>query len=389
MKRVRDVRFWSTVAVLLAGLGAVRWWTAPAGAQPQPPPPALTPATPVDSRPLFTEYRAQCGPEVVSIECAAMRGIIRARVVDALEGLESGRDQRSLDSALAAVSLGDQEPDIKQAALRLLRLFPDDRRVTPAVGRLLEDPHPVLQQMAATFLEDGNDSTWQVVAQQWNEGRSSLPRAQYLSETRLPPDLGGAGFTPYPGATHFSPADADRAVGWRTSDPVDRVTKFYAAAAHTKALDGRGWESERQRVGAPQSQFRAALSPEQAEIQRLASEYQRTHKIALVRRMQKLALAAARNARNPQTPVAPPRVMRASEAGLYTIQTPPGDPGSNAWRTVRVVPLEVRADKSIRAAVIYREDAIGATVIQLLWDPVLFGAWDRNTGAALHAATAP
>ncbi len=380
------VRSWSFVVVVAIGLVALRLWPEPAAAQPQPevPPPALTPAEPIDSRPLLAKVRAECNG-VVSVTCEALRGIVRARVVDALEGLESGQDQRSLETALGVLTLGEEEVDVRRAAVLILRLSPQDRRVPPALGALLSDPHPVLQHMAATVLEDTSNSTWSRVGAQWTAGNGTLPRASYLFQTRQPPDVAPAGFVPYPGATRFPPADADRAVGMRTNDPVDRVTKFYASPSRTKALDGAAWLRELDRVGAPNAPG-AGMSPEQAEVQRLAAEYSRTHKMALVRRMQKLAMEAARRAQRGIQASAPRPVLRPAEAGIYGIATPPGDSSSDPWRTVRVVPLETRADRTVRAAVVYREEAIRATVVQLVWDPALFGSWDRLTGSTLHAA---
>jgi len=384
--RLDAVRSWSVVLAVAFGLVAVRLWPEPAGAQPQPevPPPPLTPAEPIDSRPLLTKLRTECSG-VVSVRCEAMRGILRARMVDALEGLESGQDQRSLDAALAAVALGEDELDVRSAAVLVLRLFPSDQRVSRALGTLLLDPHPQLQEMAASVLDSASDPAWVRVAGQWTRGNRALPRARFLVETRQPPDLAPAGFVPYPGATPFPPADADRAVGLRTNDPVDRVTKFYAAAARTKALDGAAWLRELDRVGAPSAPG-AGQDPEQAEMQRLSAEYARTRKAALVRRMQKLAMAAMRRAQRGLPPPAPRPVLSDAEAGVYLLATPPGDPGSDPWRTVRVVPLEKRGDRTVRAAVVYREEAIRSTVVQLVWDPALFGRWDRLTGSALHAA---
>jgi hypothetical protein len=376
MKPTHAVRASAALLALGALILVARSWVGPAGAQSEEPAPPFTPAGPVDSHPLFASFRSECPAGTVTIECAAMRGIIRARVIDALEGLDSGQDQRSLDVAIRVLSLGEEEAAVKQAAVILMRRFPADSRVPPALGRLLEDPHPALQEAAVSVLEDSGDGNWVRVAEQWTQGRSTLPRARSIMVSRQPPDVTRAGFTQYPGATHFSPGDSDRSVGLRTADPVDRVTKFYAAAAATKALDAAGWERERQRVGAPGSTG-SGLSPEQAEIQRLADEFARTRNIKLARRMQKLAIQAARNARNPR-PAPPPRPeLRPAEAGIYAVQTPPGSRSDTTWRTVRVVPLETRGDRIVRAISIYREEAIRATVIQLLWDPTLFGAWDR------------
>ncbi|HEY3358977.1 MAG TPA: hypothetical protein VGQ83_37350 [Polyangia bacterium] len=314
-------------------------------------------------------YGRACA-DAASTECAAMHGAMRAELLMALNTVAAARDERGVATALEALDL-DGEPAIHVAACRILAQFPERPGVMARMRALLAADSPEVQRAAAGVLESSRDRGDQRLARQWQDNHQGGGGSPYRRQPAV--DLGALGFKPYPGAQRFAPGDAQSAAGFTTTDAVERVIAFYAAGA--PPLDAAGFRARaaraRQRPGREAPALDAASQADMAEMRRLGEEFQRTKDMALLRRLTELGQRLGDVGRKAAAQAE--KAHEQSGGGVLATYHLPGNDDESPTRTARFVLADQRGTRVVRLVVAYREEALGRTVLQLVWDPEIVG----------------
>lgn len=325
-------------------------------------------------------YDADCAPGQSSPYCAALRGAVTYRLVWALDGM-STRLPESADSAIALDALGVPEPEVREAALRLLA-----RAGKPTTGEaklleLLLTERWSLQKRASEVLRQSSNPAMNRVAAQWEmnhangAGVVARPDAPELYWATAPmPSPAAVGFPAYAGASPFSPGESDRSLAFYTKDPVDKVLAFYAKSQPTKPLDAPTWAqwiASHQGVYYPQPDAKAMekhmkLVEEMGKkMADLAARYAKHQDPKLMQEME--AIAKQADAANQAFEASLPKIE--DRPGVIAITMPP-----NGISDATIFVQEAKNKRASRVLVIYKEDAVGGTVIQMVWDPTLVAA---------------
>lgn len=343
-------------------LGAVWLAKAFARAPAAPQKPAAAKQSPAAQ--ALDRFDALCAPKKDPFDCAVARGVVRAHLVHALETLGQTRDQREVPIALSALDLVD-EPTVLVAACRVLGAFPDEPGVGAKVLPLLFSEYPAVQLVAADVLVAGKDAARARVGSQWQKGThdAALERPHHRAPER--PDPVGLGFASYPGAKPFTPGDSMQSIASMTPDPVDKVVGWYAKTLHAKPLDGPAWRERAQRLQSEADAPGPDLSndPDAVALKKLSEQFERTHDPKLLAKIQALGAKLQEKAMA--------GVGDHKTAGVLSVETPPGDDEGSPVRTARFLPLEDAKHRIERLVVVYRESAVNATVVQMIWDPVI------------------
>jgi hypothetical protein len=328
-----------------------------------------------DDPPPTAAYEQACNSDPASARCALLHGAMRSRALEALEIAEAARDQRLVDAVLGYFDLQD-EPQLHQAAGRIVELFPSQAAAT-RVRPLLWSDHPISQRTAARLLEQSTDPTDRHLARQWQKNHEGSARDQSpYARQPAQPDAAQVKLQRYPGALRWAPADAATSIGLATTDPLPKVVDFYARALGATAFGPD--ELERRRNAAMTAQGKATQAevpdmrqdPDLLALEKLAREYQRTKDPALLR---KLAAAGQRmEERGKQMRKRVEDAENRTHAGLLQSFELPGGRDESPRRTARFVVAEQRGARVVRMVAAYREETLGKTVVQLLWDPVAY-----------------
>lgn len=301
-----------------------------------------------------SEYEARCLDETeTSMDCALVRGLIRAELLEDLEAIEYSRDQRGVETALMALGVEDA-PEVQIAALRILGNFASRPEVPGQVLPLLLGPYPAVQEVAAQVLSRTSDDNAASLGQQWTALHASWRPRTAFDELEVPDHFSDLGFPAYPGAQRFGAGDSDRSIGWATGDPVAQVTAFYAKALGVEPMDGMAWNERRtnEQLQVVQSFDKGGMD----ELQKLSEEYARTMDPALLERIQ--AIQQRMGAQMDQA-------SAAADSGVAMVSDPPT---SVPPEEARYLVAEERDGRVSRLVAVYRDPALGTTVIRMIWD---------------------
>jgi hypothetical protein len=328
--------------------------SSPDAAAPASAPPAITAVSDFDPA---REYDTQCptDDDEESLECHWLHALVVADVVEALEGIDHSRDKRGVEEALAALDLED-EPEILIAASRILGRFPDTPGIAEKITPLfLESPYLKVRELAAEVLIRNPDQNLSDIADEWFRNRPNLDVDDpYEGLPDVPAQYAAMGFPEYPGAQRYMPADADRALGWWTSEPAKEVADRLAAQLGVETMDYLQWTERTQ-----QEVMQAYASIDQSkldEIQKLADEFARTQDMKLIERVEKL-----------QVEMNAP-MQKAQDDLQYTMNEVAIPTGAYQPDQVYYLIAEERAGHVARLIMIYRQPGIDRTIMQMAWD---------------------
>lgn len=300
------------------------------------------------------DYEARCLDEdEISVDCELVRGLILAELLEDLEAIEYARDQRGVETALEALEIEDA-PEVQIAALRILGNFANQPGVTGQVLPLLLGPYPAVHELAALVLERTGDANAEALGRQWVELHGDWRPTTVFDELGLPAHFSTLGFPAYPGASRFGAGDADRSIGWVTSDAAAKVTAFYADALGVAPLDGMAW-NERRANEQLQAFESLDMSP-MAEIEKLTEEYMRTQDPAVLERL---------NAVQQRMGEQMDRANEVSASGAAMVANPPTSLSPEA---VSYLIAEEREGRVSRLVMIYRDPALDRTAVRMIWD---------------------
>ncbi len=308
--------------------------------------PALAAAQPM-SDPI-AEYNAKCSANADSFECEILYGRVRSAMILALDDLVFSKDVRSIEAGIAALAVDDA--GVQRAALRVLRRFPRRPEVAPAALPFLLGDHPVLRRAAAEILDKSGGDLARL-GHQWLEAHPapSTPDPSITAWDVDPvPDLAKLGFRPYAGWTRYPVADGKGALGYSTADPVAAVVAFYEKQTGNASVDAQGFAAIKSGKASGD-----AMRVDAQEMQRLMMEYQKTHDPAIIEKVKNMSKAMQGRAS---------QATAAAQAGPVSLAAPPNE------ATLRIVVAEKRGDAAVKAVYVYREEAIGRTVVELVWN---------------------
>lgn len=322
-----------------------------------------TPQTDANGIPIgpnaASAYTAQCsaGASGTASTCGVLHAAVVNSVVDSLETLRDAHDQRGIDIAIDALSI--DQPAIDLAALQILETAPTADAIVAAAVPSLLSADPSRQHAAAEVISHGNDDALNAIAAQWQQGHPNPPAdvAYDLDERTLP--AAAARLAPPAGGFRYAPADGPTAIGWRTADSLDQVVARYARGALAGPLDAETWAGA---ARAAAQAFDPATDPETLEMQRLMTEYARTSDPKLVTKIQQQQQRVIDKAKHLQT---------AMVTSVFAAPSPGGD----AAASMRVFVLEGPVARPLRAVRVYREEALRATIVQLVWDAATYPTW--------------
>lgn len=312
-----------------------------------------------DSIPLTTGladgYAEACIDEDADdFACRVFRSLVVVELVMALEEMERSRDQRGADDALEALDIRD-EPEVLVAAMRVLGQFPGTPGIADKVmPLLLESPYLQVQQMAARVLASNPDPTLAALGAYWGSNHSTLYAEDgYQEYPDFAPHYPGIGFSEYPDAEWFSPADSDRSVGWSTGDDFATVSAWLSDQLGAEGLTYQQWA---ERLGQESMAVFQAIDPgKQAELERLIEEWTKTQDMALLEKLQKLQ----------EEMYAPAQAAgEVAEKGVASLGPPIA---TEAQERVRYFVAEERAGRTARLVIAYPLQSLGRTVIQHAW----------------------
>jgi len=302
-------------------------------------------AAPVDDG-VIAQYRAECTSGGASANCAVLRAGVVAQTIQAIQDLADLHDSEAQQQALAALAV--DEPQLQLFAAQLLRSTAN-RDTAAAALPLLLGPHPALQHAAAEMMANG-DTPQREIAERWKQGHPKTTRNPHDVMPAIP--AVAAKFTAYPNAERYAPGDGPQSIGWRTPDALDKVVAVYAKTG--KPIDAKAWKS------APASPMEADMK----ELQALALEFQKTHDMKLMQRIQELTQKV-------QTGVK----TQAATGGNSTTVSARKLPQGEAGKTFVGFVVEGDVSNPIRAVAIYREESIKMTVIEMVWDGSKYPVW--------------
>jgi len=298
----------------------------------------------------IAEYNVKCAsPE--SFECEVLYGRVRSAIILALDDLVYSKDVRSLDAGIAALAVDDA--GIQRAALRVLRRFPRRPEAAPAALPFLLGDHPVMRRAAAEILDKSGGDLARL-GHQWLESHPAEPtpdKSITAWDVDPPIDLAKLGFTAYAGWARYPVADGKGALGYSTADPLAAVVAFYEKATGNSAVDAQGLAAMKSGKASGD-----AMRADAQEMQRLMMEYSRTHDPATLEKVKGMSKAMQGRAN---------QAAAGAQAGPVSLAPPPAGPPA---QTLRIVVAEKRGDLPVRALYIYREEAIGRTVVELVWN---------------------
>jgi hypothetical protein len=318
-------------------------------------------------------YDSECRPGTVSAQCAALRGAVTFQIVSALEAMSAFGEAG--DERLATVALDVREPWVKEAALRVLNDRNDPAADPKLLAIVVGDPSWELQRSAAAALQRSQSDKMRDVATQWADNHANqigvvphatLPALFWADAPRPAP--ADVGFAAYAGVTRYPPGETDRAIAFSTRDPIDKVVAFYGQSMKVKPIDLPGWATwvnAHTSVYYPQPdmkafrEFQQKMQVKTTKMQKLLQEFLKTNSKKIEEQIQKLQaeVEAESKAFEAATPKAEDR------PGVLPVKLAP-----LANKTAKYF-IEEKDKRAARVVCIYREDAIGATVIQLAWDP--------------------
>jgi hypothetical protein len=168
------------------------------------------------------------------------------------------------------------------------------------------------------------------------------------------------GFPVYAGWTRYPVADAKGAVGFATADPAARVVTFYEKATLTPALDERGLRAvEHDDQTEALKLAPKAGDPDLVEQNRLLQEVGKTHDPATRKQLDEIQKRLSERSK---------QVSAALEKGALELkpQLPARD------KTFRVFLVERRGRKLARVVYVYRQEVVGKTIVELVWDPAVY-----------------
>ncbi len=300
------------------------------------------------------EFERTCGSETeLSLDCEFLLAIVRADVLDALERLESARDKRAVDEALAALELAD-EPEIQIAAMRILSDFPGSEGLAAKALPLLDSPYLAVQEAAAELLSGNDDSNVAGVGLLWSDHHREIHAEDEYEEIALPKHYGAIGFPSLPGVERFTPGDSDRSVGWSSAETVAEVAAQITAALGVEPIGFQAWMERSQRA---QMQLYAPPDPElMAEMERVTAEYVKAQDPKLLERLTALQKKMS----------APMELATAkAEKSVDRVAMPPD---ANAFEETRYWVAEEKDGRVAKLVVAYPVPALGRTAVQMTWN---------------------
>jgi hypothetical protein len=323
-------------------------------------------------------YDTECRRGTVSAQCAALRGAVTFQIVSALENMSSFFEDG--DEKVATTALDVREPEVKEAAMRVLNRKNDAAADPKLLAIVVGEPSWELQRLAADALQRSVSDKLRAVGSQWVENHpnqigvvphATLPALLWVDAPRPAPI--DVGFAAYAGVTRYPPGESDRAIAFSTKDPIDKVVAFYAQSMKTKPLDFSDWATwvrDHMNVYYPApdprafAEYQQRMQVKSAKAQKLVQEFIKTKDKKFEEQLQKLTaeMEADAKAFEAATPKAEDR------PGVIPVKLAPAGNVSAKFF------LEEKSKRAARVVCIYREDAIGATVIQLAWDPKVV-AW--------------
>jgi hypothetical protein len=361
-------RHLGSLTLLLAAVGAVvcfKTLGSPAGAR----------GHFTDDPPPVADYQQACNSDPASARCALLHGAMRARALEALDLAAAARDQRNVGAVLGFFDLAD-EPEIHEAAARVVAAFPRNQAAIERARPLLFGDHTASQRAGARLLGRSTDPTDRHLAAQWEQNhRGPAPSSPYLRQPAQP-DPARLRFSRYPGATRWNPGDGPMTIGLATTDPLQRVVDFYARATGAAPVDAAVWRRRLDDHRRAQGKAVQAELPDlrqdadYLEAQRLAKEYQRTRDQAFLKQLEAVSRRLEEKGRQVQERVQTAQARTA--AGLLESYALPGQNNESPARTARFLVAEQRGARVVRMVVVYREETLGKTVVQLVWDPAAY-----------------
>lgn len=311
--------------------------------------PALAIAQPTNDP--IAEYNAKCGANADSFECEVLYGRVRSAIILALDDLVYSKDVRSIEAGIAALAVDDA--GIQRAALRVLRRFPRRPEVAPAALPFLLGDHPVLRRAAADILDKSGGDLARL-GHQWLEAHPAEPtpdKSITAWDVEPAPDLAKLGFTPYAGWARYPVADGKGALGYSTADPLAGVVAFYEKKTGNPAVDPQGLAAMKSGKATGD-----AMRVDAQEMQRLMMEYSKTHDPATLQKVQEMSKGMQGRAK---------QATANAQAASVSLAPPPKGPPE---QTLRIVVAEKHGDVPVKALYIYREEALGRTVVELVWN---------------------
>jgi hypothetical protein len=275
-----------------------------------------------------------------------LRAGVVAQTIQAIQDLADLHDSEATQQALAALAV--DEPQLQLFAAQLLKSSANSDTIAAALPLIL-GPHPALQHVAAEMMANG-DTAQREIAARWKQGHPKPTENPYEVMPAIP--AVAAKFTAYPNVERYPPGDGPQSIGWRTSDALDKVVAVYAKTG--KPFDAKAWKA------APASPVEADAK----ELQALALEFQKTHDMKL---MQKIQALQQKLQAGIQTQVA----AGGNSTTISARKLPQGEAGKTFVGFV----VEGDAANPIRAVAIYREESIKMTVIEMVWDGSKYPVW--------------
>jgi hypothetical protein len=312
-------------------------------------------ATPNSVDPVVAYDKCQVTAEP-TLECAWLRALIRAQVLEALQTIEISRDQRGTEEALEALDV-DDAPELQIAACRILGQFPETAGITERVPQLLFSPYVEVQKIAANVLSRNQDPAFGALGNQWEGTHRNVPSSGEFTELpNLPATYAKLGFPQYPNTIRYPIADSDRSVGWATTDSLAVVATNLSKKSGIKPLSYQDWVNRMTQEGVQAVQSMSTDMSALQELSKLSEQYAKTQDPKILEKID--AISKKMNEKGEKQ-------NQASENSVNNIVN---FSGMMSQGNIQYFIAEEKTGRVSRLIVIYNEPVFELTVIQMIWD---------------------
>ena len=301
-------------------------------------------------------YTAEC-TGVDSIECDVLRSVVVGDLIENLEMMERGSDNRNLYAAREAFEVPDIQ--VKIAALKVLgqkvEQVPD---MVDAVGELLKTENLFLQYYAARFIQRSKPSQWTRLANQFfNNHASQVPNMDEFYAETTHPDLNEGQFQAFPNSTPAILLDIVKekfqVAGFTCDAPVEDVVAFYKNQTQGKLLtmeEAQEFQSEQNMT----FQNDYLNDPLFKDFERMTAEFIKNPTQETVERIEKKNNELKEKYNNLEM------------SPLYQL-APGGGFDADLWKAAKLFYLDMKLHSPYRVIIVYFDALLGKTVIKLGW----------------------
>ncbi len=301
-------------------------------------------------------YTEEC-TGVDSIECDVLRSLVVGDLIENLEMMERGSDNRNLYAAREAFEVPDIR--VKIAALKVLGQKVDQvPDMVDAVGELLKTENLFLQYYAARFIQRSKQSQWTRLANQFlNNHASQVPDMDEFYAETAHPDLKEGQFQAFPNSTPSILLDIVKekfqVAGFTCDASIDEVLAFYKNQTQGKLLtmeEALEFQSEQNMT----FQNDYLSDPLFKDFERMTAELIKNPTQETAGRIEKKNIELKEKFNNLEM------------SPLYQL-VPGGGFDEDLWKTAKLSYLDMKLHSPYRVIMVYFDALLGKTVVQLGW----------------------